>query len=50
MGTRIPTPHIYVNLHQTVWVALAASVVTAYIFNFKDFRNSVNILVNGGSR
>lgn len=49
MGNKIPTPHVYINVHQTIWVGLAACIVGAYIFDFKDFRTSVNKVLTGNA-
>ena len=40
-------PHIYINVHQTIWVALAVGTVAAYIWDFKGFRASVNSVLTG---
>ncbi len=49
MTARIPTPHVYINVHQTIAVGLAAGAVLAYIFDFKGFRTSVNFaIINAG--
>ena len=40
-------PSIYINVHQTIWVALAATAFIAYLADFKGFRSSVNALVTG---
>ena len=42
---RMPSPHFYVNVHQTIWVLLAMGVTVAYITDFMGFRYSVNNLV-----
>ena len=42
-------PSIYINLHQTIAVCLAAGVVLAYLFDFRGFRRSVNFMVTGMS-
>lgn len=38
----LPKPHVYINVHQTIWVVLAAGVVVAYITDFYGFRSAVN--------
>ena len=49
MTARIPTPHVYINVHQTIAITLLAVGVTAYIFDFKGVRTSVNFaIVNAG--
>lgn len=40
-------PSIYINMHQTIGVCLAAGVVLAYMFNFKGFRRHVDFLMTG---
>lgn len=40
-------PHFYINVHQTIWVGLAATALIAYLADFKGFRGSVNALVTG---
>lgn len=50
MERRVSTmakPYFYINVHQTVWVGLAATAFAAYLFDFKGFRTSVNALVTG---
>ena len=39
---RIPTPHVYINVHQTLIVGTIACVAAAYIFDFKGVRTSIN--------
>lgn len=39
---RLASPHLYVNVHQTIWVLLAVGVTTAYITDFMGFREAVN--------
>ena len=47
---RIPTPHVYINVHQTIWVALAVGIVAAYVTDFHGFRDAVNQLAIDISR
>ena len=39
---KLVSPHLYINLHQTIWVLLATGVVVAYIYDFKGFRTAIN--------
>ena len=43
----MPVPHIYINVHQTIFAGLAALTLTAYITDFKGFRSSINDLFTG---
>ena len=44
---KLAGPHLYINVHQTIWVLLAVGVTVAYIGDFMGFRSSVNdMLVN----
>lgn len=39
---KLASPHLYINVHQTIWVLLATGVVVAYIYDFKGFRTAIN--------
>jgi hypothetical protein len=52
MESRIPTPHIYINVHQTIAICLVTCSVAAYIFDFKGVRKDINATISamGGAR
>lgn len=47
---RLASPHLYINVHQTIWVCLAVGVAVAYIYDFKGFRTAVNSALVEASR